>query len=200
MSKYKERNPRLEVWIDVDTETSGPAPSVSSLLSIGACVVGRLEARFYVELQPLPDRPWSVEAEGIHGLSQTHLAQAGLPPQVAMQKFADWLEALPEVVAGQKLIFNGFNASFDWLFVADYFWRYLNRNPFGISAPDTKGLYYGLTYPGTSAWSQTAKSVIFGRNPDLVLGVHTHNALDDAVEQAALLENILAKARAGTLK
>ena len=200
MSKYKERNPRTEVWIDVDIETSGQAPSVGSLLSIGACVVGRSEARFYVEFQPLADRAWSVEAEAVHGLSQAYLAQAGLPPAMAMANFAAWLEDLPEVVAGQKLIFNGFNAAFDWMFVADYFWRYLNRNPFGISAPDTKGLYFGLTYPATSAWSQTAKSVIFGRNPDLAVGVHTHNALDDAVEQTILLENILAKARNRTLK
>jgi len=29
-----------ETWISVDVETSGPAPSVASLLSIGACLVG----------------------------------------------------------------------------------------------------------------------------------------------------------------
>lgn len=42
----------IETMVMVDVETAGPAPSVYSLLSIGACTILQPRKTFYVELQP----------------------------------------------------------------------------------------------------------------------------------------------------
>ena len=69
------------------------------------------------------------------------LAAEGVDPADAMQQFADWVaEVAP---AGTAPIFVGFNAVFDWMFVDDYFQRFLERNPFGHSALDIKSYYLG---------------------------------------------------------
>jgi hypothetical protein len=89
--------------------------------------------------------------------------------------------------AGRWPVFVGFNAPFDWMFVADAFWRYLGRNPFGISALDLKSLYMGSL--GVTSWEQTRKVHI-----ERALGLrfeHTHNALQDARDQARLAQVLL---------
>jgi hypothetical protein len=42
-----------EYFISVDIETAGPIPGEYSMLSLGACVVGRRDEGFYAELKPL---------------------------------------------------------------------------------------------------------------------------------------------------
>ena len=84
-------------------------------------------------------------------------------------------------------MFVGFNAPFDWMFVADYFWRYLGRNPFGVSALDLKSMYMGLS--GTGRWADTRK-VHISERLDINLEP-THNALDDARDQARLARELL---------
>ena len=44
------------------------------------------------------------------------------------------------------------------MFVADYFWRYLGRNPFGISALDLKSYY--MAREGVERWSETSRQYI----------------------------------------
>jgi DNA polymerase III epsilon subunit-like protein len=136
-----------------------------------------------VELKPLADRPWSDEAQTVHGLTRQHLASNGLEPAEAMARLDDWVRT---VSVGRWPVFVGFNAPFDWMFVADYFWRYLGRNPFGISALDLKSLYMGRE--GVT-WAQTRKANIAARlDMDLE---PTHNALDDARDQARLALTLL---------
>src|SRR5262245_30111528 len=117
-----------ECLISVDVETAGPSPSRYALLSIGACLVDRPDEQYYVELQPthLLEDP---EAAAVHGLSLERLQAEGVEPEAAMAGFEQWvLQVTPDAA---KAIFVGFNAAFDWMFVADYFHRYLGRNPFG---------------------------------------------------------------------
>ena len=96
----------------------------------------------------------------------------------------DWLH---EVAPGVRHVFVGFNAPFDWMFVADYFHRFLGRNPFGISALDLKALYMGRD--GVALWTDTRFDVIVERYPVLRKG--NHNALDDAQAQAELAQKLL---------
>ena len=84
-------------------------------------------------------------------------------------------------------VFVGFNAPFDWMFVADYCWRFLGRNPFGHAALDLKSLYMGRD--GVSSWAATGKGAVAARYP--VDEPHTHQALDDARMQAALARRLL---------
>lgn len=169
-----------ETWISVDVETSGPAPSVASLLSIGACLVDDPGQGIEILVRPVPGRGWSEEAEAVHGLSRERLAAEGLEPADAMQRLAAWLEAV--VAAGSVPVFVSFNAPFDWLFVADHLWRHLGWNPFGTSAVDLKAMFMGKHLDSVHAWAGTRSADVRRIYPvDLP---HTHGALDDAREQA----------------
>jgi DNA polymerase III epsilon subunit-like protein len=101
-----------------------------------------------------------------------------------MQRLADWLG---EVCGNRQPVFVGFNAPFDWMFVADYCWRFLGRNPFGISALDLKSYFMGRE--GIDRWEQTRRIHVDRRyelEPD-----HDHNALDDARGQARLAQVLM---------
>ncbi len=173
-----------EVPISVDVEASGHSPSTGSLLSVGACLVDDPSVGIYLELRPEPDRPWSAEAEGVHHLSRERLERDGLEPAEAMRRLEAWLN---EVAADRWPLFVGFNAPFDWMFVADCLWRHLGRNPFGISALDLKSLYMGRL--GVARWEETRK-VHVERRLGLSLE-HTHHALEDARDQARLAQVLL---------
>lgn len=178
------RSDAPEFLISVDVETAGSVPSRYSLLSIGACPVDRPEIGFYVELMPEHDAvsPGALE---ISGLSLEQLAQDGESPREAMRHFAEWVaEVTPE---GAVPVFVGFNAPFDWMFVADYFERHLGSNPFGHSALDIKAYYMGKT---GASWAQTSMKYL---SPRYLGGSRlSHNALGDARDQAALFRAILA--------
>jgi DNA polymerase III epsilon subunit-like protein len=182
MTSKKQR----EALISVDIEASGPSPSVGSLLSIGACLVDDPDVAIYLELKPLPDRGWEAEAEAVHGLDRKHLDEFGLEPEDAMRQLESWVD---QAADGARPVFVGFNAPFDWMFVADYFWRYLGRNPFGISALDLKSYY--MARHDVDRWSETRRVNVDERlelEPD-----HSHQALEDARGQARLARRLLAQ-------
>jgi ribonuclease T len=178
-----------EVYICVDVETAGPVPGQYAMLSLGACLVDDTSTTFYVELQP--DRSdYLPEAMVISGLSLDSLKQHGSPPLAALQAFADWLKKV--VPEGSKAVFVALNAPFDWMFVSDYFHRYLGNNPFGHSALDIKAYYMGFT--GVT-WSETSMKHIsahFLQEKHLV-----HNALHDAQDQAEIFREILKRSQKG---
>ncbi len=176
-----------ETYISVDVETAGPNPSQFSLLSIGACSVSEPESNFYIELQPVNDEMLP-EAYAIHNLSLDDLKSRGIPPLEAMARFDSWLSGI--VPAGRKPVFVAFNAPFDWMFVSDYFHRFLGRNPFGHAALDMKAFYMGLH---GSPWNATAmKNVAI----DYLEGKEiSHNALDDARDQAQIFSRLYTQAR-----
>ncbi|MBN1262416.1 MAG: 3'-5' exonuclease [Anaerolineae bacterium] len=176
-----------EVFISVDVETAGPNPSTYAMLSIGACLVSNPQQGFYVELQPATTEVIP-GALAITNLSLETLAKEGLPPKEAMARFEDWVhEVVPE---GDRAVFVALNAPFDWMFVNDYFHRFLERNPFGHSALDIKAFYMGLT--GTR-WSRTSMRQLSRRY--LEGRKLTHNALRDAQDQAEIFAKILAESR-----
>lgn len=172
-----------ESYISVDVETAGPNPSQYSLLSIGACLLWNQQETFYVELMPVNDE-MIPETFAVHGLNFEDLKERGVPPGEAMLQFAAWSEkAIP---VGTKPVFVAFNAPFDWMFVNDYFHRYLGRNPFGHSALDIKAFYMGLT---RCTWQETSmphmtENYLNGQ------GI-SHNALQDAVDQAKIFRRML---------
>lgn len=178
------RVPNEECLVSVDIEASGPSPSRGSMLSIGACLIEDPSIGIYLELKPIPGLPWQEEAEAIHGLTQDRLEQEGLDPAEAMSRLHDWLQAN---CGSRQPVFVGFNAPFDWMFVADYFWRYLGHNPFGIAALDLKSYY--MAREQVETWDATRKVHInrrLGLNP-----THTHHALEDARGQAELARTLL---------
>jgi DNA polymerase III epsilon subunit-like protein len=138
-----------EAYISVDVETAGPNPSQYSLLSIGACTVWQPQSNFYVELQPINEDMRS-EAFAIHGLTIEALRENGTAPGEAMSQFETWLKEV--VPVGQHPIFVAFNAPFDWMFVSDYFHRYLGHNPFGHAALDILSTYWTVGKSAIMLW------------------------------------------------
>ncbi len=178
---------RNETYISVDVETAGPNPAEYSLLAIGACTLFEPLETFYVELQP-DQEAFLPEALQISGLNMDELRKHGVPPQQAMQTFADWVKVVTP--AGSRPVFVAFNAPFDWSFVNDYFHRYLGHNPFGHSALDIKAYFMG--WRGV-AWSETGMDAV----SEYLTGKRTlsHQALQDARVQGELFRKMLEEAK-----
>ena len=176
-----------EVFVSVDLETSGPNPRDYAILSIGACLVDDPEQSFYVELKPTSDLALPA-ALAVSGLSMEELARTGTEPELALRQFEDWLATL----SGPP-IFVAFNAAFDWMFIEDYFRRFLGSNPFGHSALDIKAYAMGHT---NSTWAATSMKFL---SPRYLNGRPLeHNALSDARDQAELFRALRAEAASRT--
>ena len=182
MNTLETLRSEMETIVMVDVETAGPAPSLYSLLSIGACTILGPRKTFYVELKPdkLAADP---EALAVSHFTLEELLAVGTEPASAMAQFEGWLNVeLP----GVKPIFAAFNAPFDWMFIHDYFIRYLGDNPFGHSAIDIKAVYLGAT---GKSWQETSGVYLHSRYHDG--SKRSHNALEDAVAQGEIFEGIL---------
>jgi ribonuclease T len=183
--------PSDDAFVSVDVEAAGPNPSDYSLLSIGACMAFEPTQIFYVELQPVTDA-FTPEALAVGGLDMVRLRSHGTPPEQAMRQFRDWVKQ--HTPAGKKPVFVGLNAPFDWMFVADYLHRFLGENPFGHKALDIKALFMGAT---GSRWDETRFGDI-AAHYGLEQRSLTHNALEDALVQAALFRSVIGELTGGT--
>jgi DNA polymerase III epsilon subunit-like protein len=174
-----------EAYISVDIEAAGPVPSTYSMLSLGAVSVEDPKKTFYVEFKPVNDK-FVPDAMEVVGRTLQDFAKNGCEPRLAMNAFRDWLR---DAAKSAKPVFVGFNAAFDWAFVNFYFHEYLGENPFGFGGIDIKSYYMGMT---GCAWEDTRSSRVScdltGPSP------HTHNALDDAIEQAEMFRHMRERA------
>ena len=169
-----------EKYISVDIETAGPNPANYALLSIGACLIDEPHKNFYVELKPDREK-FEPRALEITGLSMEVLKKEGMEPKKALLQFSEWLdEVVPDDAAP---VFTAFNAPFDWMFINDYYHRYIGENPFGHKALDIKAFYMGIR---KTTWLQTSYEMIAKE-----LGLETklpHHALEDAIHQAKIFQ------------
>jgi len=140
-----------------DIETSGPAPGIHSLLSLGITHVRRSEGTyklfedFYLELRPTFPKS-SDAAMAVHGLDAERLKREGVPPKDALHRVATWVKA-QQKSPKERPVFVAHNAPFDWMFFVYYFEYYEVANPFGHSAIDLKALAMGsLAIP----WNKTS--------------------------------------------
>jgi DNA polymerase III epsilon subunit-like protein len=174
-----------EIYISVDVEAAGPIPATYSMLSMGAALVQDLQTNFYTELRPINLKSVP-DAMKVVGRTLKDFERIGREPKEAMIAFRDWISS---VTKNGKPVFVGFNATFDWAFVNYYFQRYLDENPFGFGGIDIKSYYMGLT--GRS-WEDSRSS----RIPSELKGSsrHTHNALDDAIEQGEMFRRMRERA------
>jgi hypothetical protein len=192
---------RPDLYISADVETDGPVPGPFSMLSFGLSVVGTYDGHrflrtppeqdrvFYRELRPISDQ-FESEALRINGLNRDELSRTGDDPSDAMSAAARWVA---EVGNGFRPILVAYPVAFDWSFLYWYFAQFADRpSPFGHSSClDIRTLYQAIA--GT-VFDQSGKSSM----PDFVLPnrAHTHNALDDALEQGELFANLFELARA----
>ncbi|MGZ4357614.1 MAG: 3'-5' exonuclease [Gaiellaceae bacterium] len=186
---------RAELYFSCDVETDGPIPGIYSMLSIGMAVCGRDDddgfealdpdrATFYRELQPISER-FEPEAVAVSGLDRARLAVEGAPPERAMGELVEWVR---EAAGERKPIFVAYPLGFDWSFAHYYFVRYAGGSPFGHAGHlDVKTLYAAKAgVPVGSVGKSSMPQHLLSTRP------HTHNALDDAIEQGELLQNLMA--------
>ncbi|MGW2308937.1 3'-5' exonuclease [Actinomadura luteofluorescens] len=188
---------RREVYISVDVEADGPIPGPYSMLSFGMSACGTFdghefksadpaETTFYAELKPVSD-DYVPEALAISGLDRDQLAAEGREPGEAMSAAADWVKAVA-ASADASPVLVAYPLGFDWMFLYWYWTRFAqDGSPFGHSRHlDLKSMY--ATKAGTSIVRSTKRQMpaeLLSDRP------HTHNALDDAIEQAELFHHLV---------
>ena len=192
----------VKKYIAVDVEASGPVPGKFSMLSFGACAVGGGGECFYAELRPISENydiaAMRVGSAGLKCIRRVKkmpeydvksekfspdyvldvLSVAGKKPKTAMKEFADWVSGVSKKKTA-VLVSN--EPAFDGMFIHWYFGTfYGGPDPFGHGGEHMGSLYRGLV-----------KDLDAGAMKKLGEGRHTHNALDDAKEQAKAFSKLL---------
>lgn len=171
-----------ELYVATDIEADGPIPGVYSMLSLGMAVAGREDLSFYTEIKPATTS-FVPEALKVCGLDRDRLLREAPAPEDAMQAASDWIESLR---AHGRPVFLAAPAVWDGMYVHWYFVRYLGHSPFGVTGGgiDLRSFWMGRT---GCEWTDSRKDRI--KQELNVQGFpHTHNALDDARELAAVFE------------
>ncbi len=176
-----------EIYISTDVETDGPIPGPHSMLSFGSAAYTaekRMLATFSANLETLPGASGHLDTMRWWDTQTEAWAACRIdpqPPGLAMQRYVDWLDALPG-----KPVFVGYPVAFDFLFVYWYLIRFVGRSPFSHSALDIKSYAMAvLKQPYRRISKQRMPAEWFDPLP------HTHVALDDAIAQGALFCNLL---------
>jgi DNA polymerase III epsilon subunit-like protein len=184
----------VDVYFSADVETDGPIPGPYSMLSFALVEVARFDGQrfervrgdersFYAELKPISDE-FQAEALAVNGLDRERLRSAGRDPVEAMTEAASWVAA---VAGGATPVLVAYPLAFDWSWLYWYFVRFSKSgSPFNHSRCfDVKTAF------AVKAHRQVVTS---GRDelPPELLGPrrHTHNALDDAREQADIFAKL----------
>ncbi len=201
LSEFSERQQahnglerRVDAYFSADVETDGPIPGPYSILSFALVYAGTFDGKtfkrpknydrvFYRELKPISEL-YETEALRINGLDRNKLSHNGCAPEAAMTEAYSWVCGL----AGEaKPVLVAYPLSFDWTWLYWYFVRYSrNGSPFEYSRCfDIKTAIAVKTHVPIS---EAGRSRL---QPDLMSKrVHTHHALDDAIEQAEIFANI----------
>jgi hypothetical protein len=185
---------QLDIFFSADVETDGPIPGPYSLLSFGLVYAGAYDGQtffrppsydenFYVELKPISER-YEQEALDVNGLDRGYLTKHGDEPGLAMTEAASWVRKRS---SGGSPVIVAYPLSFDWLWLYWYFVQYSRTgSPFGYSRGfDVKtAMAVKLRRTLSSSGRKDLPESLKSHAP------HTHNALDDAVEQAEIFANV----------
>jgi len=180
---------KTEIYISCDVEADGKIPGLSSMLSFGAAAYSlpkTLVSTFSANLELLPGATpdpetmawWQTQPEAWNAC-RANLEDS----KVAMTRFVDWIGRLPGLP-----VFVGYPAAYDFMWIYWYLIRFVGRSPFSFSALDMKTLAMALLKkPYRQSTKKNMPKTWFDDLP------HTHNALDDAIEQGALFCNMVAQ-------
>jgi hypothetical protein len=186
-----EDNPvkrETEIYVSTDIEADGPIPGAHSMLSLASAAYladKTLHSTFTVNIETLPDAIqdertmiwWKDFPEAWAKCRENPLA-----PEVAMRNYLAWLNSLPG-----RPVFLGFPASWDFMWVYWYLFRFTGERPFREHAIDVRSYAMGMR---KVTFAETTRTYLPKRWFDEGLP-HTHVALDDAIEQGAMFCNML---------
>jgi len=192
-------------YFSVDIEASGRTPGKYSMLSIGACIVGDTERKrvFYRELKPishnfdleamrvaclglkclddLEEEEYNPQSENFNPEKVLELLrERGEEPRKVMRDYAEWVRK--NTSKDFRAVETAAPVKFDGMFTAWYFDNFYDgENPFGHSGEDINSFYRGVM-----------KNPLVNINGlEIRKEGLTHNALDDAIQQAREFEEVL---------
>ncbi len=176
-----------EIYVSVDIEADGPIPGPHSMLSIGAAAYAparTLVGTYRANLEPLPGA--APDPETMRWWQQFPEAWKACRdntrrPDEVMGEFLEWLRALPG-----RPVFVGWPATWDFMWVYWYLVRFTGERPFRESGIDVRSYAMGMR---RGPFHRTTRSYLPKRWFDDGLS-HTHDALEDAVEQGAVFCNM----------
>jgi hypothetical protein len=137
---------------------------------------------FYQELRPISSN-YERSALAVAGLDRDRLEVEGTDPSHAMSLAREWVH---RVAGDDNPVLVGFPLIFDWMFIYWYFEKFTDGSPFEFSSGlDMKTMYQ---QKARILLSEAGKDDL----PDFLKSArrHTHNALDDALEQADIFRNL----------
>jgi len=182
------------VYFSADVETDGPIPGPFSMLSFGLVLAGSFDGTtffrpksydqfFYRELSPI-SKEFEAEALQVNGLDRERLVLDGHSPSAAMTDAANWVNSIAGL--GRPVLI-AYPLAFDWAFLYWYFVRFsTSGSPFDHSRCfDIKTAFAVKANIPVSLAGRSR--LIHDLRSD---HVHTHNALDDAIEQAQIFANL----------
>jgi len=180
-----------ELYVSVDVEADGRIPGPNSMLSFGAACfseAGQLVGTFTRNLETLPGargdpdtmRWWATQPEAWDACRQDLV-----DPAQAMAEFQAFLEE-QRAEQDATLVFVGFPASYDFMFVYWYLIEFTGESPFSFSALDIKTYAAAVLKKGYRSCSKRGLPKRWFQGTE----AHTHQALDDAIGQGQLFMNI----------
>jgi hypothetical protein len=183
----------MDMYFSADVEADGPIPGPFSMVSVGLAVAGVRAPEFtavdptthtfYRELRPISDE-WDPQALAVSGLDRANLLRDGADPGLAMAELTEWVRT---TAGDARPVFVAYPACYDWLFVYWYLIRFVGSSVFGHS-----GCFDMKTMYATKADALIGAAVKRAMPRHLhSRRQHTHNALDDAIEQADLFANLM---------
>lgn len=183
-----------DFYFSADVETDGPIPGPYSMLSFALVPAGRFDGEsfvrpanydttFYAELRPISN-DFQIEALRVNELDRDALVSSGRDPMSAMRDAYEWVRR----VAGQdEPVLVAYPLSFDWSWL---YWYFVRFNPLGSP------FGYSRCFDMKTAFATKARQPVHRsarRNlfPALKSNRrHSHNALEDALEQAEIFANL----------
>lgn len=185
---------QADVYFSADVETDGSIPGPYSLLSFALVYAGRFDGRrfdrpstldqhFSAELRPISNQ-YEAEALRVNKLDRDRLIAEGQTPEKAMTEAAAWVR---DLAGSARPILVAYPLSFDWTWLYWYFVRFsADGSPFNHSGCfDIKTAYaVKAGIPIAEAGRNRLETALRPVRP------HTHNALEDALEQAEIFGNL----------
>ncbi len=194
-----------KAYFSVDVEASGVDQQRFSMISLGSCLVEKLDETFYAEIKPLDlafqERALRVGCLGLRCLEQLgrddwtynpryevfdsvkvmkHLQESGEEPAAVMDNFRCWVK---EKADGRKPVFVASPVRFDHTYIARYFSLFSLQNPFE-ETKDPRQLYEELVANKKDFDIEQLGLKAEELEP-------SHNALEDALLQAKIFRALL---------
>ena len=167
------------------------------MLSLGSIAIdenGKIHGKFYKKLKPLENAEEDPKTMEFWEKNKENYKEATTnqeDPEKVMMAYKNWIEKIREET-NTELIFLAYPVSYDYTFVYWYLMKFLKENPFkSIAALDIRSFVMAHLKVNFKETKKDLMPKKWFNN----IEKHSHNALEDALEQAQLFINILKENR-----